>query len=151
MALKHTKVKLDLITDSEIYLMFENSLRGGIATISKRYAVANNPRVEGYDETQPHTYLNYLDANSLYATVQSEPLPVGDFHFLSDTEIENFDLMSIAPDAFVGYIIECDLAYPPELHDQHNDYPMAAKHLTISRDMLSPFGTNLIDPHLPWK
>jgi len=41
MALKHTKAKLDLITDSEIYQMLENSLRGSIATISKRYAVAN--------------------------------------------------------------------------------------------------------------
>ena len=151
MALKHTKAKLDLITDSEIYLMLENSLRGGIATISKRYAVANNPHVDGYDETQPHTHLSYLDANSLYATAQSEPLPVGDFHFLSDTEIQNFDLMSIAPDAPVGYIIECDLAYPPELHDRHSDYPMAAEHLTISRDMLSPFASNLIDPKRPWK
>ena len=74
MALKHTKAKLDLITDSEIYLMRENSLRGGIATISKRYAVANNPHVDGYDETQPHTHLSYLDANSLYDTAQSEPL-----------------------------------------------------------------------------
>jgi len=33
MALKHTKAKLDLITDSEIYLMLENNLRGGIAII----------------------------------------------------------------------------------------------------------------------
>ena len=33
MALKHNKAKLDLITDSEIYLMLENNLRGGIASI----------------------------------------------------------------------------------------------------------------------
>ena len=148
-ALKHVKAKLDLITDSEIYLMLENSLRGGIATISKRNAVANNPHVDLYDATQRHTYLNYLDANSLFATAQSEPLPVGDFRFLSDTETENFDLMSIAPDASVGHIIKCDLAYPPELHDQHSDYTMAAEHLTISRDMLSPFASNLIDPSEP--
>ena len=109
MALKHTKAKLDIITDSEIYLMLENSLRGGIATISNRYALANNPHVDGYDATEPHSYVIYWDSNSWYATAQSEPLPVGDFHFLSDTEIQNFDLMSIAPDAPVGYIIKCDL------------------------------------------
>jgi len=60
---------------------------------------------------------------------------------LSDTEIENFNLMSIAPDASVGCIIECDLSSPPQLHDQHSDYPMAAEHLTISQDMLSPFAS----------
>jgi len=113
--------------------------------------VAINPHVDGYDATQPHIYLTYLDTTSLYATAQSVSLPVGDLHFLSDTEIKNFDLMSIAPDAPVGYIIECDLAYPPELHDQHSDYPMVAEHLTIFRDMLSPFASNLIDPKRPWK
>ena len=40
-------------------------MRGGIATISKRHAVANNPDVEGYDPTQPNRYITYLDANSL--------------------------------------------------------------------------------------
>jgi len=32
-----------------------------------------------------------LDANSLYATAQSEPLPIGNFRFLSDEEINDFD------------------------------------------------------------
>ena len=56
MALKHTQVELDLICDPEIYLTFENSIRGGISTISNRYARANNPLVEGYDPTKPTTY-----------------------------------------------------------------------------------------------
>jgi len=34
--LKHTKAELNLITDPNIYLMIENSMRGGIAVISKR-------------------------------------------------------------------------------------------------------------------
>ena len=43
--------------------MVENYMRGGIAVISKRHALANNPYVEGYDETQPTSYITYLDAN----------------------------------------------------------------------------------------
>jgi len=75
MALKHTDAELDLITDPDAYLMLETNLRGGIATISKRYASPT-----------------YLDASSLYATAQSEPLPVGNFRFLDEIEIEKFSL-----------------------------------------------------------
>lgn len=151
MALKHTGAKLDLITDPDAYLMIENSMRGGIATISQRYASANNPYVDDYVEDETRRYITYLDANSLYATAQSEPLPIGNFRFLSDEEINDFDLFSIKADAEVGYIIECDLAYPPHLHDSHNDYPMAPDHLTVTRDMLSPFALNLLDPKRTWK
>ena len=37
MALKHTEAELDLICDPDMYLMLENSIRGGICTISNRY------------------------------------------------------------------------------------------------------------------
>ena len=70
MALKHTRVELDLITDSEMYLMIENSIRGGIATISNRYSKANNPLFENYDLSQPTTFITYLDANNLYGSAQ---------------------------------------------------------------------------------
>ena len=153
-ALKHTQAELDLITDPNIYLMIENSMRGGIAVISKRHALANNPYVEGYDESQPTSYITYLDANNLYGYSQSESLPVGDFRFLSEEEISKFDtkfLNSIPSDSSTGYILECDLSYPPDLHDLHADYPMAPEHLEITEDMLSPYSKSLIDPLHPWQ
>jgi len=81
MAIKHKGARLDLITDPDAYLMLENSMRGGIAMISQRYASANNPLVDGYNSDEAKRYIVYLDANSLYATAQSEPLPVGNFRF----------------------------------------------------------------------
>jgi len=86
-ALKYTEADLELITDPEAYLMIENSMRGGIASISHRYALANNPHVDDYDDSEARRYITYLDANSLYATAQSEPLPVGNFKFLDEDEI----------------------------------------------------------------
>ena len=80
----------------------EANLRVGIATISKRYASANNKHVEGYNDSEESCYITYLDANSLYATAQSEPFPVGNFRFLDEIEIEKFSLDSIAADASVG-------------------------------------------------
>jgi len=52
-ALKHTGVKLDLITYPDVYLMIENNMRGGIATISHRHVVVNNPQVKGYESYDP--------------------------------------------------------------------------------------------------
>ena len=64
-ALKYTEAELELITDPDMYLMVENSMRGGIATISHRHAVANNFLVEGYNPSKPHSWIQYLDANNL--------------------------------------------------------------------------------------
>jgi len=94
-ALKFKSVELDLIiTDPDAYLMIENNMRGGIATISHRHAAANNPLVEGYDPTRPTSYITYLDANNLYGDTMSNPLPLNKFQ----TEIDQFDLMSVPPD-----------------------------------------------------
>ena len=87
MALKHTEAELELITDPEAYLMIENNIRGGIATISERYASANNPYLPDFEETVERQYITYLYANSLYATAQSEPLPLSGFAFLTDEEV----------------------------------------------------------------
>ena len=102
--------------------------------------------MEGYDDSEESRYITYLDANSLYATAQSEPLPVGNFRFLEEIEIEKFSLDSIAADASIGYIIECDLTYPVHLHDAHNDYPMAPERLTVTSD----YAVSLLDPDRPW-
>ena len=138
-ALKYTNAKLDLITDPDMYLMIENSMRGGIATISHRHARANNPLVEGYDPSKPHSWLSYTDCNNLYGGAMCQPLPVGNFRFLSPDEIADFDVMKIPSHGDTGYMVECDLKYPSELHDLHSDYPMAPEHLTVSPDMLSDF------------
>jgi len=104
--------------------------------------------VEGYNDSEESRYITYLDANSLYATAQSEPLPGGNFRFLDETEIDKFSLDSIAVDASIGYIIECDLTYPDHLHDARNAYAIAPEHLTVTRDMLSD-AVSLLDSDRP--
>jgi len=106
-------------------------MRGGIATISLRHSKANNPLVENFDDTDERRYIIYLDANSLYATAQSQSLPVDDFRFLDDEELRRFELNNIEPYGEVSYFVECDLEYPNHLHDWHSDYPMAPDHLTV--------------------
>jgi len=86
-----------------------------------------------------------LTLANLYGDAMSNPLPVGKFQFLSQTETDHFDLMSIPPDSDRRYIIEYNLIYPDHLHPLHSDYPLAPEHLTVNVEMLSPFASQFID------
>ena len=47
----------------------------------------------------------------------------------------------------VGYILEVDPEYPDELHELHNDYPLAAEKLAVTSDMLSNYHKSIADKH----
>ena len=71
-ALKFTKVKLQLLSREDMYLFVEKGIRGGISTITKRLATANNPKVPGYNPRQKLVHLLYIDANNLYGKFSSQ-------------------------------------------------------------------------------
>ncbi|VDH96284.1 Hypothetical predicted protein [Mytilus galloprovincialis] len=90
--------------------------------ISHRHAKANNKHVPSYDQNQPINHVMYLDANNLYGWAMSQALPVEGFRWINDSEIENLNICDIADDSENGYILEVDLEYPRELHDDHSEY-----------------------------
>lgn len=150
--LKYTDEELDLIQDPQIYTFLESAIRGGISVISHRYAKANNPYMgDAYDPSKPNSYLLYTDANNLYGYAMSQKLPVRNFRFLEPEEIESIDFCSVSDDSDVGYIIECDLHYPENLHDVHNDYPLAPESMIITPDMLSPYSKSFGAKHVDCK
>ena len=78
--LKHTGIKLELLTDPDILLMFEWGIRGGTTQAVCKYALANNKCIgDRFDPRSESSYLQYLDANNLYGWAMSQPLPTGGF------------------------------------------------------------------------
>ncbi|CAG2200908.1 unnamed protein product [Mytilus edulis] len=144
-ALKITSVKLELLTDIDMHLFIEKGLRGGVSMISHRHAKANNKHVRNYDPNQPITHEMYLDANNLYGWAMSQALPVEGFRWLNDSEIENLNISDVEDDSKNGFILEVDLEYPRELHDDHNEYPLAPEKIKVTNDMLSPYAEKLLD------
>ena len=67
----------------------------------------------------------YLHANNLYSWAMSQYLPTGNFRWMKDKEINEIDLRKYKADGKKGLIIEVDPEYPRELHNLHNDYPVA--------------------------
>lgn len=141
--LKMTKVSLELMTDIDQILFVEKGIRGGISQISNRYKQANNPLLDNYDSSEESSYLIYLDMNNLYGYAMIQKLPVGGFKFLSDTEIQCFDIMSVSAQADIGFILEVSLEYPESIHDSHNEYPLAPEQKFVRDEDLSPYAKQL--------
>ena len=116
--LKYTGVELSLMKDIDMMMTIERGIRGGICQCVLRYA-----------ETNDLNSIYYIDANNLYGWAMTQYLPYGDFRWLSDDEIANLDVLNIADEGENGYIVEVDLEYPVELHDEHGDLPFCSENV----------------------
>ena len=145
--LKKTGIRLELLLDPDMLLMFERGIRGGITQSVHRWAAANNPNMGSeYEPSCPTKYLQYLDANNLYGWAMSQPLPTGGFFWVEFDESK--DLKSIINELAKredrGYLLEVDVAYPRKLHDYHNDLPFTCAKMKIN-------GVEKLVPNLYYK
>ena len=141
--LRLSGIKLELMTDVDVFQFIEKGMRGGISYIGNRHGEANNEYMSSYDEGKPSKYIMYLDANNLYGWAMSQCLPTGRFKWLTQKQISKLELQNLALDSKRGMSLEVDLEYPSELHDLHNDYPLAAEKMKVTQDMLSPYCKNI--------
>ena len=139
-----TGVVLEQLTDIDMYLFCEQGIRGGTSMISHRYAKANNKYMASYDPDKVSSYIMYLDANNLYGEAMTQKLPTGGFEW----EKTNTDIMNYDADGDTGLFAEVDLQYPKELHDLHNNYPLAVESKNILKSELSPYQLNQMSRHV---
>ena len=145
--LKLTGIELELISDIDMDLFIEKGMRGSISYIAKRHSEANNKYMEGYDSSKESIYITYLDANNLCGSATSQYLPYSRFKWLNEKEISDFCLNSVSENSSIGCILEVDLKSPTELHELHNDYPLAPEKLRINQNMLSNYCFNIANKY----
>ena len=76
--LKMTKIELKRNCDPDIYMFFEQGIRGGISYINKRCSKASKD-----------VHIFYLDMNNLYGCAMRQYLPISDFKWVRNiNEIE---------------------------------------------------------------
>ena len=134
-----TDIRLELMVDIDMFQFIEKGMRGGVSYIANRYGKANNRYMKEYDEKTPSKYIMYLDANNLYGWAMSQHLPTGGFRWMTERQTNNIDLAKYKDNSKKGLILEVDLEYPKELHDLHNDYPLAGEKVKVNEDTLSSY------------
>ena len=85
---KSTKVHIELVTAQELYDDIEAGIRGGVCVPYQSHAGANDSRVETtvqettaqettvQETTEPHSFIGYWDAHSLYPWAMMQRLPI---------------------------------------------------------------------------
>jgi hypothetical protein len=146
---------IELLTDLDMHIFFEQGMRGGIAVASHRYSKANpkyfyvggkrvpNPN---FDPSSPSKYIVYLDANNLYGWAMMQLLPVSNFRWWAPEELTQLTEEMIRgwdPKGSKGYALEISSRFPLHLHDHLSDYPLAPENIKVTESMLSPFQLDL--------
>ena len=130
-----TRVTLGLLTDIDM-LFFEKGIRGGINGIGElRHFVANNKHLGSFDVSQPSVHGAFFYVTSIYAGTMQQTLPLDPYSWNETiTLAKDLNTSDVSP---FCYFVEVDLDYPIELHDSHNDLPLAPEKLSNQQSWLS--------------
>ena len=91
---------------------------------------------EDYDTERPSNYISYLDANNLYGLAMSMKLPRGKLKWIKKILTEKM-IMDWNENDDNTYILEVDLEYPKEIHNEQADYPLAPENTKVEEKLLS--------------
>lgn len=141
-----TGVKLDVFSQeqNDMYLMIERGIRGGISVVTHRHARANHKYLRDYNAEEKAKYIAYLDANNLYGWSMIQHLPTKNFKWGNVEEFNTEAILKMTEDQAIGYIFDVDLEYPKELHDLHNDYPLAPESVAVKETHLSEHSKKIL-------
>ena len=76
--------------------------------------------------------------NNLYGKAMSEYLPNGGFKRVKANNESVSRVLKKSNNSSHDYFLEVNLGDPEELHDKHNDLPMAPEKIKATEEMLSP-------------
>ena len=131
-----TGVSLEKISDPDKYMFSEQGMRDGVGYINKRYS-----------EASKNVNILYFVTNKLYGHAMSQYLLCANFKWVKNIDKIKQKLINIKSNSSTGYVLEVDLEYPQELHDIHNDYPLAPEKINIPKEWLSDYCLKIANAH----
>ena len=144
------KIKLQLISDSDMYLFLMDTIRGGICVVNKKFVKADNIYTRKVNDLSSdkkvkkklktndlNKFIMYLNASNLYGHLMSKPLPYKNFKWSNDITLDLKNLKT--------GIYEVDIEIHKELHDKFKDYPLCPEIKNIPEDILSEYQKYLND------
>ena len=132
--LKKTVVKLELLTDENMFLMYEKGISGGMCQVTCKYAEANNKYMKNYDKNKESSFLIYVDANNLYGWAMSKKLPLDGFKWVDDLSVFTEDFIkSYDEEGDVGYLLVVDIEYPKAIRMLHSDLPFLPDRMKVNK------------------
>lgn len=136
--LKTLDSPIERMSDPDMILMCEQNIRGGVSFVNVRHA---DCRPYDLSEEVTQDQLIYTDTTNLYSVAQSDYVPVGDYEWLTETELQSLEqhIERIPEQGDKGYILCVDLDYPSHVHEQHSCMPLAPEQMDIVFEDLSPF------------
>ena len=119
--LKITKIELELISDSDMYVFLMDTIRGGICEVNKKFVKTDNIYTRKVHDkssdkkvtkklktSDSNKFILYLDCNNLYGYSMLKPLPYKNFTWSDDLTLDPKNLQT--------GIYEIDIQVPKELH-----------------------------------
>ena len=100
-----------------------------------------------HNESSKNVNILYLDMNNLYVCAIRQYLSINNFKQVKDINKFKQKLMRIKNNSSTGYVLVVDLEYLQELHDIHNDYPLAREQINIPKKWLSDYCLKVANVH----
>ena len=98
--------------------------------------------MKSFDSKQESRYIIYIETNNFYGYVKSKFLPTSRFKSIDPKE---FFLNKYISNTLKWCAPIFDLECPKELHELHNDHPLAPDRIEIKREMLSEYQLKIAD------
>ena len=100
---------------------------------------------ELYNPDYETSFMLATDANHVYGTAMTEPLPYGNFEWINPSHTTLDFTKGYDNEGEDCYTLEVDLEYPIKLQNKHNDYPLATEFTYVKANSLSPYQVELYE------
>ena len=128
--------RLELLTDIDMLLMVEKGIRVGITqqlSVMPRYSHEDKYMKDLHNPDEKNIYLQYLNTNNLYGWAMVQNLTTHSFLWKKAEDFTHEKIDELVKIEKRSYLLEVDVEYLKELHENHNELLFLAERMNNGR------------------